>query len=216
MYKRIRNRVLEMLEWLIKCESFSYGIVSIRTKIAVWLLAAVPLLACCMNPAETRDEPEEKPATSQPTTSADTPDATAMRLRLEDEIAEKTRFYNQHPHRRYIGANTQEYRFARYFKYWRVKTERIARLNYPREARGKMYDTLVVTVSVKKDGSIEKVVINRPSKYSVLNEAVERIVRLGEPYAPFSPEIARDTDVLDITSSWTFTNNPLGNQPASE
>jgi protein TonB len=205
-----------MLEWLIKCVNISYGIVSIRTKIAVWLLAVVPLLACSVNPVEPLDKPEENPGTPQSVSGADTADAAAMELKLEAEIAERTRAYKQDPRRKQLGSRTREYGFAKYIEDWRIKTERIVELNYPREARGKMYDSLVVTVSIKKDGFIEKIVINRPSKYPVLNEAVERIVRLGEPYAPFPPEIARDTDILEITRTWTFTSGSRGNQPASE
>ena len=153
---------------------------------------------------EPLNKPEEKPSTPQPIIGADTADATAMDLKLEAEIAERARAYNQRPWRKQVGLRQKEYRFAKYVEYWRMKTERIAELNYPHEARGKMYDSLLVTVSIKKDGSIEKIVINRPSKYPVLNEAVERIVRLGEPYAPFPPEIAKDTDILDITRTWRF------------
>jgi len=156
------------------------------------------------------EAPEEQPSAPQPITGADTADTTAMELKLAAEIAEKTRAYNQRPRRKQIGARTQEYRFAQYIESWRAKAERIGELNYPAAARGKMYDNLLMTVSIKKDGSIEKIVIRRRSKYPVLNDAAERIVRLGEPYAPFPPEIARDTDILDITRTWTFTNDKLG------
>jgi len=154
--------------------------------------------------------PDDKPSAPQPVTGADAADAAAMELKLEAEIAEKFRAYNQRPRRKQIGARTQEYRFAQYIESWRAKAERIGELNYPAAARGKMYDSLVMTVSIKKDGSIERIVIRRRSKYPVLNEAAERIVRLGEPYAPFPPEIARDTDILEITRTWMFTNDKLG------
>ena len=32
-----------------------------------------------------------------------------------------------------------------------------------------------------------------------------RIVRLAAPYAPFSADIMKDTDILSITRTWTFT-----------
>jgi len=154
---------------------------------------------------------EDMPAAPQPVTASDAADAAAMELQLEAEIAEKSRAYNQRPRRKQItGVRAQEYRFAQYMESWRAKAERIGELNYPAAARGKMYDSLIMTVSIKKDGSIEKVIINRRSKYPVLNEAAERIVRLGEPYAPFPPEIAKDTDILDITRTWKFTNDKLG------
>jgi protein TonB len=30
---------------------------------------------------------------------------------------------------------------------------------------------------------------------------------MAGPYAPFSPSIQRDTDILEITRSWSFTNS---------
>lgn len=152
---------------------------------------------------------QDKAAKSQSARSNDDLDARAMALKLDAEIAAKTQAYNQRPRRKQIGARTQEYRFAQYIESWRMKAERIGDLNYPAAARGKMYDNLLMTVSIKKDGTIEKIVINRPSKYKLLNEAAVRIVRMGEPYAAFPPDIARDTDILDITRTWTFTNNRL-------
>jgi|GEM_PF-964372 len=158
---------------------------------------------------ESLDKPEEKPAAAQPITELGTADTAAM---VHGEIVERVRLY---PHRKKIGKRIEGSHFALYIEDWHIKTERIANLNYPCEARG-MYDSLVMTVSIRKDGTIEKVVINRPSKYPVLNEAAEKIVRLGEPYTPFPPEIGRNTDILDITRTWEFTNDFQGSRPASE
>jgi protein TonB len=157
-----------------------------------------------------QEAPKDTPAARQPTTGSDAQDATAMELKLEAEIAEKTRAYNQRPRVKRIGASAQEYRFAQYIESWRTKAERIGELNYPAAARGKMYDSLLMSVTIKKDGSIKDVVIRRHSKYPILNEAAVRIVRLGEPYAPFPPDITRDTDEIEISRVWTFTNNKLG------
>ena len=38
----------------------------------------------------------------------------------------------------------------------------------------------------------------------VLDVAATRIVEMASPYAPFPPEIKRDTDILYITRTWTF------------
>ncbi|HXF77543.1 MAG TPA: energy transducer TonB, partial [Usitatibacter sp.] len=32
-----------------------------------------------------------------------------------------------------------------------------------------------------------------------------RIVQLSAPFEPFPPDIAKDTDILHITRTWTFT-----------
>lgn len=55
------------------------------------------------------------------------------------------------------------------------------------------------------DGSLNRVDINRSSGYKVLDEAARRIVQMASPFAPFPPEIRRDTDILEITRTWYFT-----------
>jgi protein TonB len=60
-------------------------------------------------------------------------------------------------------------------------------------------------VSIKSDGSLEGVEINRPSGQRILDAAALRIVQLAAPFAPFPADIARDTDILSITRTWIFT-----------
>ena len=104
-----------------------------------------------------------------------------------------------------MGASAEEYRFARYVEDWRLKVERIGNLNYPEAARmNKLYGNLILTVSIRADGSVEKVVIDRTSGQRVLDAAASRIVEMAAPYSPFPPDIKRDTDILDITRTWTF------------
>jgi len=128
--------------------------------------------------------------------------------RLEAQIAREWESYQQRPRRRFIGGRAQEYRFAAYEEGWRAKIERVGELNYPQAARDqKIYGTLVVTVSIKSDGSLEGVEINRSSGQRILDAAALRIVRLAAPFAPFPPDIARDTDILSITRTWIFTRS---------
>jgi protein TonB len=128
--------------------------------------------------------------------------------RLEASIAREWDSYQQRPRRRFIGARTQEYRFARYVEDWRVKIERIGEVNYPQAARDqRMYGKLIVTVSIKSDGSLERADINHSSGNRILDAAALRIVQLGAPYSPFPPDIAKDTDVLSITRTWIFTRS---------
>ena len=46
----------------------------------------------------------------------------------------------------------REYRFAQYEEDWRAKIERVGTLNYPAEARGKLYGNLRLTVTIRPDG----------------------------------------------------------------
>ncbi len=127
--------------------------------------------------------------------------------RLEAQINKDYDAYQKLPRRRFIGARTQEYRFAQYVEDWRIKVERIGNLNYPAAARDKhVSGSLLLTVSIRADGSLENVEVNRSSGKSLLDAAAIRIVKLGAPYAPLPPDIRRDTDILSITRTWTFTD----------
>lgn len=126
--------------------------------------------------------------------------------RLEAKIARDWDDIQQRPRRRFVGARTQEYRFARYIEDWRQKIERVGEMNYPQAARDqKLSGTLLVTVAIKADGTVERVDINKPSGNRVLDDAARRIVQLAAPFSAFPPDIAKDVDILHITRTWTFT-----------
>jgi periplasmic protein TonB len=144
-------------------------------------------------------------ATPQPQLSGEELASSSLAIvRMEAQISREIDDYNQRPRKTFIGARAQEYRFAQYVEDWRLKVERIGNLNYPESARGRIYGSLVLTVSIKSDGSLDSVVIQRSSGHPILDRAAERIVRMASPYAPFPPSIKRDTDILVITRTWTF------------
>jgi protein TonB len=113
--------------------------------------------------------------------------------------------YQKRPKRRFVGARAEEYRFARYVEDWRSKVERVGNMNYPEAARAnKLYGSLVLTVSIRSDGTIENVEVNKTSGKRILDAAAVKIVQMSGPYAPFPSDIRRDTDILHITRTWTF------------
>lgn len=126
--------------------------------------------------------------------------------RLEAQISKNNDYYQKLPRRKFIGARTQEYRFAQYIEDWRVKVERIGNLNYPAQARQqKAFGSLKLSVSINSDGSIENIEVNHSSGQRILDAAAVRIVKLAAPYSPLPPDITKDTDILTITRTWTFT-----------
>jgi protein TonB len=127
--------------------------------------------------------------------------------RLEAEISHNLDTYEKMPRRKFIGARTQEYRYAQYVEDWRSKVERIGNLNYPQQARDqKIFGKLTLTVSIRADGSVENIEINRSSGQRILDAAAQRIVKLAAPYAVFPPDIRKETDILSITRTWSFTS----------
>ena len=128
--------------------------------------------------------------------------------RLEARIDKNLSMYEKMPKRKFIGARTQEYRYAQYVEDWRAKVERIGNLNYPEIARTqKIYGNLTLTVSIRSNGSVEDIEINRSSGQRILDASAVRIVKLSAPFPPFPPDIAKDTDILSITRTWTFTSS---------
>jgi len=108
--------------------------------------------------------------------------------------------------RQAVSASTRELRYANYLAAWARKVERIGNLNYPQVAREQqLYGNLILHVAVRADGSVEHIRVVRSSGLEVLDQAAIEIVKLAAPYAPFPPDIAKDTDVLDIIRTWQFT-----------
>ena len=125
---------------------------------------------------------------------------------LEAQIERNMDKAQQRPKRQFIGARVQEYRFARYVEDWRSKVEKVGNLNYPEEARrNKIYGSLALTVSIKANGEVDSIEVSRSSGHKMLDDAATRIVRLAAPYAAFPEDIRRDTDIVSITRTWTFT-----------
>ena len=124
--------------------------------------------------------------------------------RLEAQLSRSIDEYNKRPRKQFIGARASEYRFAQYVEDWRQKIERIGNLNYPEGARGRIYGSLRLAVSINADGSVAGLDLEHSSGHEVLDRAARRIVQMAAPYARFPDNIRRDTDILVITRTWHF------------
>jgi len=152
-----------------------------------------------------RDAAQSQNLPQSATSGLDLAETAREMARLEGEINKSIEEYNKRPRKRSIGVRALEYRDARYIEDWRAKVERLGTLNYPQAARGKLYGALVLTVRIDAEGEVRGIEISRSSGHKILDDAARRIVLLGSPYAKFPPEIRRDTDILEITRTWTFT-----------
>jgi len=131
-------------------------------------------------------------------------DLSVAAMRLQAQIDKRVEEYQKRPRKRFIGARATEYRFALYEEGWRAKIERVGTLNYPAEARGKIYGSLRLTVTLRPDGTIDTVELDRSSGLKILDEAAFRILQMAAPFAAFPADIIKDTDLLVITRTWFF------------
>ena len=158
------------------------------------------------SPESVAPEAPRKVEASDATASNDA-EATKAIARLEAQIDKQTRDYNARPRRAYIGPTTRGASYAAYYTQWKEKVERVGTINYPQEARGRLYGELTVRVTLNPDGTIyhDEVEVTRSSGSPVLDRAARRIVLLGAPYARFSDELKREYDIFEIFSTFRFT-----------
>ena len=141
---------------------------------------------------------------------ADLPNDKLEVARLEAQIAREWEAYQQLPKRKFVGARTKGVVYAEYVDQWRQKIERVGTANFPEQARREgLFGSVLVTVAIKADGTVERVEIDRSSGSRVLDAAVERIVMLASPFKPFPAKVRREADILHITRSWSFTRSDL-------
>ena len=167
------------------------------------------LLALARGPQAYVREGERSDEPRKASSGDDEKDVDAVIARLQAQIDRQVSDYNKRPKRLTYGINAVGVSYARYVDEWAARIERLGTERYPPEARGKLYDSLIITVEIDKHGNVVDVIINRKSKYDVLNRAVKQIVYAGAPYERFTPEMAREGDILQIVRTWTFTNDSL-------
>jgi protein TonB len=153
------------------------------------------------------EQPAPAPEPQREISGLDLLDSAAAVARIEAQIDRDLKELAKRPRKKFIGARAQEYRFAQYVEDWRQKVERIGTLNYPDAARGRLYGSLLLSVTIRSDGTVERVGVHRSSGHKVLDDAALRIVKMAAPYSPFPPDIRKDYDVIEITRTWTFTNS---------
>jgi len=128
----------------------------------------------------------------------------AEMARLAAEIHLRSELYAKRPKRKFVSASTREYVYANYLRAWVDRAEQVGNLNYPDEARRKrLSGTLVISVAVRRDGSVEQTRIIQSSGVPLLDSTALRIVQLSTPFPPL-PETSEQVDILHVTRTWKF------------
>lgn len=151
--------------------------------------------------AQSRPLPE-RPDRNAPMTAREQRDAEMARLAAEVHL--RSEQYAKRPNRKFVSASTREYAYANYLRAWVDRAERVGNLNYPDEARQRrLGGQVVITVGVRRDGSVESSRILRSSGTPLLDAAALRVVELAQPFPPL-PRTDDDIDILQVTRTWVF------------
>jgi protein TonB len=128
---------------------------------------------------------------------------------LEAKLDTMRQIYAKAPRiQRLTAASTMKANDAYYVNSWRRKIEKMGTINYPREAESCYNDcSLRLLVSINPNGTINNLRILKSSGKKVLDDAAIRIVRRSAPFAPFTEEMKRDIDLLEIIRTWQFKGN---------
>ncbi|MBT8116052.1 MAG: TonB family protein, partial [Arenicella sp.] len=139
------------------------------------------------------------------------------RERLIAKLSQQWEDYQKRPNKEYLSPSTKQHEAAEYLDRWRKKVEMVGNSNYPKQAQArKLSGTLILTVEINRNGTINSIQVNNPSEHRLLNEAAKRFVRDASPFQPFPDQIDSGTDVLVITRAFHFlSNNRLSSSDAS-
>ncbi|WP_140719147.1 MULTISPECIES: energy transducer TonB family protein [Gammaproteobacteria] len=155
---------------------------------------------------ESMPAPQPRPQTERPATPADAERERrdAEMARLAAEVHLRSEQYAKRPNRKFVSASTREYAYANYLRAWVDRAERVGNLNYPDEARRRrLGGRVVITVGVRRDGSIESSRVLVSSGTPMLDSAALRIVQLAQPFPPL-PKTEDGVDILQVTRTWLF------------
>lgn len=109
---------------------------------------------------------------------------------------------------RLTATSTMKASDAYYVNSWRRRIEDNGARNYPREAESCVDSCrLRLLVAINPNGTIHELRVLESSGRKVLDEAAIRIVRMSAPFPPFTEEMKKTTDILEIIRTWQFKGN---------
>jgi len=150
-------------------------------------------------------------ADSQP--ASDIEQRASKIARLQAEIREMAVDFARRPRTLTLTASTRKAIEASYLAAWVQKIEHTGNLNYPREARlKKLSGRLRMSVRIDANGEVLDMEITSSSGKPILDEAARQILRMAQPFAPFSDELRERADQIVIIRTWDFKSNRFQTQ----
>nr|WP_306815282.1 TonB family protein [Limnobacter parvus] len=161
--------------------------------------------------AELRTTPQNEVLDTRPGNDPKTQRALEIK-RLQAQIADNIKSYNERPRKHFFSPRTSPYAFAIYEEAWRAKVEQVGNANYPDELKGRIYGKLRLTAYIRADGTLEDIEVDRSSGSAVLDRAALRILRMSTPFPAFPSEMRAKADVLAITRTWVFSRDTISTE----
>ena len=124
---------------------------------------------------------------------------------LEAELQRQQREYSKRPKvTRFNAASAMKVIDAQYTSNVTNKIERIGALNFPEEARSKLYGRPRLLIAIRSDGTLRDVSVLQSSGSNVLDDKALKIVRMAAPFPPFPEEVLSERDELELIRTLEF------------
>lgn len=112
---------------------------------------------------------------------------------------------NQPLRRKVISAASYAAKDAAYLAKWQAYVEKYGNTHYPKAIlNSNLQGNLRLLVAINQDGSLREVTVRQSSGSPILDQAAIDIVLNAAPFEPLPPDIADDTDILEIIRTWQF------------
>jgi len=105
---------------------------------------------------------------------------------------------------RLLGRTDPNAELVLYAEAWARKIQLNVAIETVRELASRPHANPVVTVAIRRDGTVESVSFVVTSGVAELDEAIRRIVQGTGPYQAFPPALAGEFDVVEIRRTWYF------------
>lgn len=157
---------------------------------------------------------EQEPKAAEPVDIPDGPRKSLLERSLEmaslqAKVDSMREVYAKAPRiQRLTAASTMKANDAYYVDSWRSNIESMGRINYPQAAINCFNKcSLRVQVDINPDGTINNLKVLESSGQPALDDATIQIIRRSAPFAPFTDEMKRDTDLLEIIRTFKYKGN---------
>ena len=91
-----------------------------------------------------------------------------------------------------------------YAEAWARKIQFNTPVDTVRELAKRPHTNPMVTVAIRRDGSVESITFVLSSGVAEVDEAIRRIVQSLVPYQAFTPGMAQEYDVIEVRRTWHF------------
>lgn len=130
---------------------------------------------------------------------------------LKTQINTRRQAMAKAPRKRVISSmSTKSHQDAAYLENWRRRIVTIGNIHYPKAAdEQKIYGRVRLLVAMRADGNVNSIEILQSSGRQILDHGAVKIIRLAAPFQPFSAQMRKSTDILEIIRTIEFEKTTL-------